>query len=234
MKNWSRNRFCCHWELFGVISLDCKATRCDAGWTDFLWCQHCCDIPLLLILHNIRRVCLFLAQEVALFLVEALVISRLDHCGSCLAGVPTCSYPTLAAHPECCSMAGLQPTQVLLHCAALPHPALPTAGCLNPIENSDACLPWCAWLRSIQPPELLPAHQLHSATASRLASQSLRLGPSCCETKSWLLSVLAPQWWNRLSIDIRTAETLHTYSAHLFRRRLCHKNTYNTFLCLCF
>ena len=74
----SRNRFCYHWELFGVFILDCKATRCVAGWTAILWCQHCCDILLLSILHNIRRVCLFLAQEVALLLVEALVISRLE------------------------------------------------------------------------------------------------------------------------------------------------------------
>ncbi len=93
------------------------------------------------ILHNIRRIHLFLTQEAAQVLVQvlvqALVISCLDYCNSLLAG--GCAYhPTSAAHPECSSLAGLQPTQVLPYYTAPLLPTLATGGCCTLIHDSSA------------------------------------------------------------------------------------------------
>ena len=48
--------------------------------------------------------------------------------------------------------------------------------------------------------------------------------PHTCTSRSQLLSVLAPRWWNNLPVDIRTAETLTTFKrrlkTHLFRLHL--------------
>ena len=45
-----------------------------------------------------------------------------------------------------------------------------------------------------------------------------------CTSRSRLLSVLAPRWWNDLPVDVRTAETLTTFKGrlkiHLFRLHL--------------
>ncbi len=60
-----------------------------------------------------------------------------------------------------------------------------------------------------------PAHPLRSATAKRLATPSLRARHSHHSTKSRLFAVLAPQCWNELPIDIRSAETLHTLRCRL-------------------
>lgn len=36
--------------------------------------------------------------------------------------------------------------------------------------------------------------------------------PCCCEWLRWLFAVLAPQWWNKVPIDVKTAETLHMFT----------------------
>ena len=65
-----------------------------------------------------------------------------------------------------------------------------------------------------------PARPLRSATSGRLAPPARHT----CTAHSWLLSVLAPRWWNDLPVDVRTAETLSTFKrrlkTHLFRLHL--------------
>ncbi|KAJ8357919.1 hypothetical protein AAFF_G00055440, partial [Aldrovandia affinis] len=47
-----------------------------------------------------------------------------------------------------------------------------------------------------------PARPLRSATSGRLAPPPLRT----CASRSRLLSVLAPRWWNDLPVEVRTAD----------------------------
>ncbi len=47
------------------------------------------------VLHNIRKIRSFLTQHAAQFLVQALVISRLDYCNALLAGLPSCTIKPL-------------------------------------------------------------------------------------------------------------------------------------------
>ncbi len=79
----------------------------------------------------------------------------------------------------------------------------------------------------------------------RFAPPSLWRGPSYRAIKSRLFAVLAPQWWNELPIDIRTAESLHIFccrlKTHLFRLHLgpwkkkkTNKQTNKKQLCLLF
>ncbi len=46
-------------------------------------------------LHNIRKIKPFLTEHAAQLLVQALVISRLDHCNALLAGLPSCTMKPL-------------------------------------------------------------------------------------------------------------------------------------------
>ena len=71
---------------------------------------------------------------------------------------------------------------------------------------------------------ILQVRALHSSTsAGRLVPPSLRANKARSE-KSRLFSVLAPQWWNDLPTNIRTAESLSVLSqrlkTHLFRLHL--------------
>ena len=65
-----------------------------------------------------------------------------------------------------------------------------------------------------------PARPLRSASAGRLVPPPLRTSTS----RSRLLSVLAPRWWNDLPVEVRTAETLTTFErrlkTHLFNPHL--------------
>ena len=65
-----------------------------------------------------------------------------------------------------------------------------------------------------------PARPLRSATSGRLPPPARHI----CTSRSRLLSVLAPQWWNDLPVDVITAETLSTFKrrlkTHLFRLHL--------------
>ena len=65
-----------------------------------------------------------------------------------------------------------------------------------------------------------PARPQCSATSGHLAPPARHT----CTSRSWLLSVLAPRWWNDLPVDVRTAETFSTFKrrlkTHLFRLHL--------------
>ena len=68
-----------------------------------------------------------------------------------------------------------------------------------------------------------PARPLRSAASRRLVAPLLK-GPSGRSKRSRLFSVLAPQWWNELPTDVRTAESLpifrHRLKTHLFRKQI--------------
>ncbi len=78
----------------------------------------------------------------------------------------------------------------------------------------------------------------HPTSRKWLATSSQRGGHSYRSIKSQSSAILAPQWWNELPIDIRSAETLHTFrrwlKTHLFRLHLgtwrkTNKKNKNTF-----
>ncbi len=117
-------------------------------------------------------------------------------------------------HPECSSLADLQPTQVLPHYTTPPDPAHPycAANGSGPSYIQDVV-------------KIYTAYPLHSATGKQLVTPSLQGGPSYRSTKSRVFAVLAPQWWNKLPVQCsRTAESLHIFhrrlKTHLFRLHL--------------
>lgn len=67
------------------------------------------------------------------------------------------------------------------------------------------------------------AHALTAGCLSLIQDTGTCL-PCCCEWLRWLFAVLAPQWWNKVPIDVKTAETLHMFTGrlntHLFRLHL--------------
>ncbi len=190
------------------------------------------------ILHNIRRIHLFLIQEAELFLVQTLVISRLEYCNLLLAGVPACA---------------IQPLQLIQNAAARWVFNLPKFSHATPLLCTQHWLPVAArfWFKTLAlavndsgPSYMqdlfkpyIPTRPLCSATARRCATPSLRGGPSCRSSKSRLFAVLAPQWWNELPIDIRTADTVHIFccrlKTHLFRLLLVSwKKKNNLLICV--
>ncbi len=157
------------------------------------------------ILHNIRRIHLFLAQEAVQVLVQALVISRLDYYNSLLSGAPART---------------IQPLQLIQNATRVVF-NLPKFPDTTPLLRSlHSTVLWMAqahptsrtWLnitpQLVHYTLLLPNSLLHSHHS----------------TKSRLSAVLPPQWWNELPIDRNSAETLHTFchwlKTHLFRRHL--------------
>ncbi len=145
---------------------------------------------------------------------------------------PTCMCQmTSAVHPECSSLADLQPTQVLPHYTAPLHHALATGGCLNPIQTLVLAYRAAndsgpAHIQDIVKP-YTPARRLCSATVNWPAMPSLwmvwDMGAQILLNKL-RCGVLAPRLWNELPINIRTAETLHIFycrlKTHLFRLHL--------------
>jgi hypothetical protein len=83
--------------------------RRDPGQHPVVLCNHQSSDPLLQVhvLYNIRGVRLYLTQEVAQVLIQAVVISHLDHCNSLLA--PCLCHQTPGTDPEHSSPPGIQP-----------------------------------------------------------------------------------------------------------------------------
>ncbi len=182
------------------------------------------------ILHNIRRKGPFFTQEVAQVLVQALIISYLDYCNSLLAGVPACAiWPLQHIQNAAAEWPSTYPSSPTPHRYGAPW-LLVAAYCAangsGPSYIQDMVKPYTSTC------------PLSSASVKRLATPSLHGGHSHHSTKSRLFAVLAPQWWNELPIDIRSAETLHTFrrwlKTHLFRLHLgtwrkTNKKNKNTF-----
>ena len=169
-------------------------------------------------LYNIRKIRPFLTVETAQVLIQALVISRLDYCNSLLAGTPASTIKPLELvqkaaarlvynHPKFSHTTSLLRSLHWLPVAAR-------------IQFKTLVLAYRA-LKGTAPSYLqalvksyTPSRPLRSATSERLVAPSLR-GPCGRSTRSRLFSVLAPQWWNELPTEVRTAESLA-----IFRRRL--------------
>ncbi|KAM9534686.1 uncharacterized protein ACWYII_039557 [Salvelinus alpinus] len=169
-------------------------------------------------LYNIRRVRPCLTQEAAQVLIQALVISRLDYCNSLLAGLPACA---------------IKPLQLIQNAAARLVFNLPKFSHVTPLLRSLHWLPVEARIRyktmvlaygavrGTAPPYLqalirpyTQTRALRSSTSGLLASLPLRKYSSR-SAQSKLFAALAPQWWNKLPHDTRSAESITTFRKHL-------------------
>ncbi|KAM9399248.1 uncharacterized protein ACWYII_031534 [Salvelinus alpinus] len=169
-------------------------------------------------LYNIRRVRPCLTQEAAQVLIQALVISRLDYCNSLLAGLPACA---------------IKPLQLIQNAAARLVFNFPKFSHVTPLLRSLHWLPVEARIRyktmvlaygavrGTAPPYLqalirpyTQTRALRSSTSALLASLPLRKYSSR-SAQSKLFAALAPQWWNKLPHDARSAESITTFRRHL-------------------
>ncbi|KAJ8413309.1 hypothetical protein AAFF_G00093050 [Aldrovandia affinis] len=161
-------------------------------------------------LYNIRRIRPFLTTYSTQLLVQAMVL-YLDYCNSLLAGLPAST---------------IRPLQLIQNAAARLVYNLPRHSHVTPLLTTLHWLPVIARIKfktlvlayqvvkGSAPTYLLkilkpytPARPLCSATSGRLAPPPLRT----CASRSRLLMVLAPRWWNDLPVEVRTAETLVTF-----------------------
>ncbi|KAM9559810.1 uncharacterized protein ACWYII_015600 isoform 2-T2 [Salvelinus alpinus] len=169
-------------------------------------------------LYNIRRVRPCLTQEAAQVLIQALVISRLDYCNSLMAGLPACA---------------IKPLQLIQNAAARLVFNFPKFSHVTPLLRSLHWLPVEARIRyktmvlaygavrGTAPPYLqalirpyTQTRALRSSTSGLLASLPLRKYSSR-SAQSKLFAALAPQWWNKLPHDARSAESITTFRRHL-------------------
>ncbi|XP_071230016.1 uncharacterized protein [Salvelinus alpinus] len=169
-------------------------------------------------LYNIGRVRPCLTQEAAQVLIQALVISRLDYCNSLLAGLPACA---------------IKPLQLIQNAAARLVFNFPKFSHVTPLLRSLHWLPVEARIRyktmvlaygavrGTAPPYLqalirpyTQTRALRSSTSGLLASLPLRKYSSR-SAQSKLFAALAPQWWNKLPHDARSAESITTFRRHL-------------------
>ncbi|XP_076012079.1 uncharacterized protein LOC143004811 [Genypterus blacodes] len=177
------------------------------------------------LLYNIRRIRPFLTDKAAQVLIQALVISRLDYCNSLLAGAPASAIRPLelvqkAAARLVFNLPKFSHTTCLLRSLHW----LPVAVC---IQFKTLVLAYRAvkgtapsYLQAMVKP-YTPGRSLRSAASRRLAAPALS-GPCLRSMRSRLFSVMAPQWWNDLPTDVRTAESLpisrRRLKTHLFKK----------------
>jgi len=157
-------------------------------------------------LHNIRITRPLLTQKAD----QVLVISRLDYCNSLLAALPA---------------KAIRPLQLIQNAAARRVFSLPKFTRTAPLRRSLHGYRWSSIrfitlvlgtaLRTDRAPSTswmwshrTPHHVRSAPTANRLVTPSLRAHPST----SRLVAVLAPDWWNELPTDIRTAGSLHIFT----------------------
>uniref|UniRef100_A0A673WK06 Reverse transcriptase domain-containing protein n=1 Tax=Salmo trutta TaxID=8032 RepID=A0A673WK06_SALTR len=167
-------------------------------------------------LYNIRRVQPCLTHKAAQVLIH--VISRLDYCNSLLAGLPACA---------------IKPLQLIQNAAARLVFNLPKFSHVTPLLRTlhwlpvEACICYknmvlaYGAVRGTAPPYLqalirpyTQTRALRSSTSGLLAPLPLRKHRSR-SAQSKLFTALAPQWWNKLPHDARTAESITTFRRHL-------------------
>ena len=128
---------------------------------------------------------------------------------------PGICHQTATTDPECCGMSDIRHSQIYAHYPAAHWPPLAACYGSHQFQDIGACIPGSQGIS----PRLHPtAHQtLHTCQTSTLCYLWTSGAPArhTCSSRSRLLPVLAPRWWNDLPVDVRTAETLTT-----FKRRL--------------
>lgn len=152
------------------------------------------------ILHNIRRIRPFLTRRRRRCWCR-LLSSHVWTTATPSSWSADMRRPTSAAHPECSGPVGLQPTQVLPHCTAPPHPAL--------ASGTGTRLPCCDWFKPL-------LHPGNGQTFTPPSVHSAPLLPHCegrshRSSKSRLFPVLVRHWGNELPIDTRTEEFLQSF-----------------------
>lgn len=105
------------------------------------------------VLHNIRGILLFLTQEAARVLVQALVILSLDYCNLPPAGVPPYAIWPVQFIQNSFNWSSMYPSSPTpRHSSASCH------GCSNRIQDNGTCLPCCEWLRPLLYPSMVKPH----------------------------------------------------------------------------
>ncbi|XP_068583396.1 uncharacterized protein, partial [Cebidichthys violaceus] len=170
------------------------------------------------LLYNIRRIRPFLTDETAQVLIQALVISRLDYCNSLLAGAPATAIKPLELVQKAAARLVFNPPKFSHTTSFLCSLHwLPVRACIQfkTLVLAHRAVKGTApsYLQAMVKP-YTPARPLRSAASGRLVAPSLR-GPGGRSTRSRLFSVLAPQWWNELPTDVRTAESLPIFQCRL-------------------
>ena len=161
-------------------------------------------------LNNICRIWFFLTKDVMQLLVQALVISS----GHLIWTTAAPSWlDSQHLRLNCCSISRK------LHCTdppPPPHPWPPLASCcgLHPIQDNGADLQGQQNFTHLSPNTGQTTHSrestlLISTSAGRLVLPSW--ANKAHSAKSWLFSVLAPQWWNQLLTNVRTAESVSVF-----------------------
>ncbi len=166
-------------------------------------------------LHNIRKIRPFLTEHAAQLLVQALVISRLDHCNALLAG--------LSSNP-------IKPLKIIQNAAARLVFNEPKRAHVTPLFIS---LHWLPFAAHIQFKTLMLAYRtttgsapayFHSLLRIYIPSRSLRsasgrrlMVPSQSGSKSLsrTFSLTIPGWWNDLPTPIRNAGSLSIFKQQM-------------------
>ncbi len=155
-------------------------------------------------LYNIRKIRLFLSEQAAQLLIQALVLSRLDYCNALLAGLPACT---------------IKPLQLIQNTAARVVFNEPKKAHVTPLFIRLHWLPIAARIKfkvlmfayktttgaapiyvNLLVQTYAPSRSLRSASERRLVVPSQRGTKSLSQTFSWTV----PSWWNDLPISIRT------------------------------
>ncbi len=150
---------------------------------------------------NIRKIRLFLSEQAAQLLVQALDLSRLDYCNALLAGLPACTIKPLQLIQNAAARvvfnepkkAHVTPLFIRLHwlAACIKFKVLMCA-----YKTTTGAAP--IYLNSLVQ-TYAPSRSLRSASEQRLVVSSQRCTKSLPLTFSWT----EPSWWNDLPLSIR-------------------------------
>ena len=152
-------------------------------------------------LYNIRRIWPCLTKEAAQLLIQALISRLLDYCNSLLVGLP--------------ASACVQPTKILPCGLPLLWPPL-TPCSSHQIQDNGTGLQGCQRNCPYLPPSVSQTPSLQLECTAQLHQLAWLVPPSLRASKghtakSQPFSVLAPQWWNELPADVRTADSLTSF-----------------------
>ncbi|XP_055744740.1 bromodomain-containing protein 4-like isoform X1 [Salvelinus fontinalis] len=135
-------------------------------------------------------------------------------------GPERCARPSAKRRPpprpadiECCILPGVQPSQVLPCHTAPPHTPLVSSRSSHPLQDHGICLRSSkrkfpslpsGYAQTLQPKPCTLFCVFWSLGPHTTKGEQLLL----CSAQSKVFSALAPQWWNQLPHEARTAESL--------------------------